>query len=157
MGAREEILKRIERKQAEVRDLEALIRDANTYVQTMQEALRLLPKDQADGSPAPIKLRQNSTVAKVHEILLKAGRPLHISDILKALGKPVDKKTRSSLSGTIGAYVREGKVFTRPEPNTFGLIQAKDEESREGEEREGEEEEDELPLKHATLNGVNRD
>jgi hypothetical protein len=30
---------------------------------------------------------------------------------------------RSALSGSIAAYVRKGEIFTRPAPNTFGLLE----------------------------------
>jgi hypothetical protein len=55
--------------------------------------------------------------------LKAAGAPLTIVDILKAVGKPQDKKHRISLAGTLSGYARDGKVFTKTAPNTFGLIE----------------------------------
>jgi hypothetical protein len=48
---------------------------------------------------------------------------MHITEILKALNEPVDKKHRLSLSGSLSSYVRNSQIFTRPAPNTFGLIE----------------------------------
>lgn len=131
MGAREEIQKRIEKKRGEIGALETEIlslrtqvREAASYVQALEDALKLLPRDGGDfTAPAPQDpiLRPGSAVAKVKDLLEKAGRPMHINELLTALGKPLDTTTRSGLSGSISAYVRDGKIFTRPAPNTFGL------------------------------------
>jgi hypothetical protein len=58
--------------------------------------------------------------------LRKAGKPLHITDILKGIGKTTSKKDRVSLSGSLGWYVRRNEIFTRPAPNTFGLKEMED-------------------------------
>jgi hypothetical protein len=47
------------------------------------------------------------------------------AEILKALGKPSDKEHRMSLAGTLSGYARDGKVFTKTAPNTFGLLEFK--------------------------------
>jgi hypothetical protein len=48
---------------------------------------------------------------------------MHINEILKALGSPVDSKHKLSLGGSLANYVRKGQIFTRPAPNTFGLLE----------------------------------
>jgi hypothetical protein len=62
-------------------------------------------------------------VAKARDAILKAGRPLHVSEILTVIGKPDEKEGRISLGGSLSSYVRKGEVFTRPDPNTFGLVE----------------------------------
>ena len=52
-----------------------------------------------------------------------SGKPLHISDLLVALGKETDHDNRAALSGSLSAYVRKHEIFTRPAPNTFGLVE----------------------------------
>jgi len=84
--------------------------------------LRFLPKDANQEDTA---LRPGTALASAKEALEKAGRPMHISEILKAINKPVDKKNRLSLSGSLASYVRNGQIFRRPAPNTFALIEAK--------------------------------
>jgi hypothetical protein len=68
-------------------------------------------------------LRAGSEVARAREAILKAAKPLHVDEILKALGKPVNHNNKASLSGSIATYVRKHMVFSRPAPNTFGLIE----------------------------------
>src|SRR5687767_8758672 len=120
MGLREEFLKRIEKKQQEIMELGLQIREATAYVQALQDTLRLLPKDASQPQQA---LRPGTGVAKAREAIKKAGKPMHISDILKAIGFPVDKSHRLSLSGSLAGYVRREEIFTRPAPNTFGLVE----------------------------------
>lgn len=58
-------------------------------------------------------------MAKARDALLKEAKPLHIDDLLKAIGKT--KEHKASVSGSLGNYVRKNEIFTRPAPNTFGL------------------------------------
>jgi hypothetical protein len=120
MGLREELEKRIERKQSEIRDYEDRIREAKAYLQGLQDTLKLIPKDEALGGDG-IVLRHGSNIGKAREALKIAGRPLHITEILKAINQPTDKRHRLALGGSLAAYVRRNLIFTRPAPNTFGL------------------------------------
>ena len=45
MGLRENFQKLIERKQAEIRELEVRIREAQSYLQALQDSAKLLPKE----------------------------------------------------------------------------------------------------------------
>jgi hypothetical protein len=126
MGLREDIQKRIEKKQQELADREMAfaIERASTaaYIQAMQDMLKSLPRDPGDARSANLVLRPGSAMAQAREAIQKVGKPLHISDILRAIGRPVDKETRTSIGGSISNYVRRGEVFTRTAPNTFGLV-----------------------------------
>lgn len=125
MGIRENFQKLIERKQAEIRELEMRIREAHSYLQALQDSAKLLPKD-ADNklvASSGTGLRPGTALAKVRDIIKESGAPMHVNDILVSLGSPVDVKHRVSLVGTLGSYSRKGKVFTRTAPNTFGLIE----------------------------------
>lgn len=123
MGVRENFQKLIERKQGEIRELEIQLREAQAYLQALQDSYRFLPKDTENNGPVhqEIELRAGSTLAKVRDILKHKGSPAHVNEILQILGKNVDTQTKVSLVGTLGSYSRKGKVFTRPAPNTFGL------------------------------------
>ena len=124
MKFRDDLLKRIERKELEIRDLEKQLAAANAYLQALQETIRLLPKEPLGSFTSPAQvLRPGSAVAKAREAILKAGKPLHITELLKALGRPIDKNSRVSLSGSLSGYVKRNEIFTRPAPNTFGLIE----------------------------------
>ena len=62
-------------------------------------------------------------LAKTRDLLRHSGKALPIAEILKLLGKPLDKKHRISLAGTLSSYARKGRVFTKTGPNIFGLIE----------------------------------
>ena len=125
MGARESLQKLIDRKLAEIDKLEQQLGEARVYLQAIQDAFRLLPKE--GGTQAATKeLRPGFVLAQVQEFLKREGAPQHISTILQFLGKPLDKQSRVSLSGSLGGYVKERRIFTRTGPNTFGLIEFED-------------------------------
>jgi|SRR5579862_7963205 len=119
MHVREQFQKLIDRKQQEIRELELQIDKANAYVQALQDSMRFLPRDNGQDDSA---LRPGTALAAARDILQASTQPMHITDILKAMNKPTDKKNRLSLSGSLSTYVRNGQIFTRPAPNTFGLL-----------------------------------
>src|SRR5438128_11580758 len=123
MGLREELQRKIDKKSQEIAEAEKHIELERSYLQGMMDMLKMIPAnhDSSVQGTKSITLRHGSEVAKAREAILKAGKPLHISDILNALNKPLS--TRTGLAGSLSAYVRDGKIFTRPEPNTFGLIE----------------------------------
>lgn len=122
MAVREEFQKRIERKQQEIRDLETKIREANAYLQALLDSMKWLPREESLANGNQL-LRPGTTLAKAQEAIQKSGHPMHVADILKAIGKPTDRKNRVSLGGSLSGYVRRKEIFTRPAPNTFGLIE----------------------------------
>jgi hypothetical protein len=124
MGVREQFQKMIDRKGEEIKDLELQIEKARTYIQALQDSMRLLPKDLAPGDQLQT-LRPGTALAKAQDVLKAEGKAMHITDLLKAMGKPTDKRNRLSLSGSISTYVRNGQIFSRPAPNTFGLLDLK--------------------------------
>ena len=135
MGLRKELKRKIEKKNDEVeklrarrsehlekcRELLTQILEGKSYIQALQEALKLVPRE--DPSEAALELRKGSALSAARDAILAAGKPLHINDLLAALGKALDHGSRSALSGSLAAYVRNNEVFTRPAPNTFGLIE----------------------------------
>ncbi len=131
MGIRENLQKLVAKKLEEISSLELKIKEANAYIQGLQDSIKLLPRDASNG--AEYTLRDGSALAKTRDVLKAAGAPLPIADILKALGTPQDKKHRISLAGTLSGYARDGKVFTKTAPNTFGLIEFRTVQSNEDE------------------------
>lgn len=120
MNLKRRLEERIQRKEKEIQQLEAQIGEAKAYIQGLQDTLKMLPREKGE---TEITIRSNSLPGKALQALRKAGKPLHIKDLLKALGQEVTRKNRSSLSGSLGAYVRQNEIFTRPSPNTFGLTE----------------------------------
>jgi len=120
MNFRQELVKRIKKKELEIAELKSQLDKAEAYLQGLNDSFRLFPKEDGEIT-AEGKLRPNSDLAKARDVLKKASTPLHITKLLEAMGKPVTKSSRVSLSGSLSAYARKGEIFTRPAPNTFGL------------------------------------
>ncbi len=121
--SRRRIDERIARKEEEIKELEMKLREARAYVQALQDVAKLMPRESLEGtsSEGDAVLRAGSSVAEARDAIKAAGRPLHILDILKVLGKEPTRNNRAAVSGSLAAYVRRGEIFTRPRPNTFGL------------------------------------
>lgn len=121
MSIRDQFKKLLDRKEQEIIEIELQLEKAKTYVQAIQDSMRLLPKDSSEPDMEQM-LRPGTALARSREVLKSAGRPMHITEILKAINQPLDKNHKISLSGSLSAYVRNGQIFTRPAPNTFGLL-----------------------------------
>src|SRR5712692_8203271 len=114
MGLREELQKRIDKKQQEIQEFRLKIREGEAYIQGLQDTVKLLPRDAAGAGPSDVVLRPGTLLAKTRDAIKQAGKPLYINDILKAIGRPTDKNNRVALSGSLSVYVKKGQVFTRP-------------------------------------------
>lgn len=123
MELRRDIQKKIDRKRQEIQDLHVKLKETESYVQALEDTLKMLPRDGANDGGAEKFLRAGSNLALARDAIRDAGRPLHVKEILTALGRPLDRPNRAGLSGSIGAYVRKGEIFTRPAPNTYGLVE----------------------------------
>src|SRR5437899_815748 len=64
----------------------------------------------------------NSSVGLARKVLLKAGTPLPIDVLLGVLAADGHGVNKATLVGQLARYVQKNKVFTRPEPSTYGLI-----------------------------------
>jgi hypothetical protein len=123
MGLLYDLKKRIDRKKQEIADLEGKIREAKAYLQALEDTVKVLPKDGDLSSTSDSKLRANSMVAQARDVLKRSGTPMHVTKLLEAMGRATSKKNKTSLSGSLSQYVRRQDIFTRPEANTFGLIE----------------------------------
>ena len=126
MGFREDLRHRIEKKRIEVATLEEKLKETEIYLRALEDTLKLLPHEEGESSDVTSVttsvMREGTRIARAREILQKSGHPMHISELLTAMSLPIDNNTRAALSGSLGSYVRKGEVFTRPAPNTFGLV-----------------------------------
>lgn len=121
MNITKELDKKIDKKRQEILDLERQLGEGRAYLAALEDARKLLPKEAA--SRQDFVLRPGTDLADAQAALKKEGKALRIEELLQRIGKPPDKKNRVSLSGSLATYVRDGKIFTRPAPNTFGLIE----------------------------------
>ena len=126
MGARENLQKLADKKQAEVDQLERQIDDARVYLQAIQDSIRALPRDlpNTDRQSEEAVLRPGTALFRAKEAIEANGAPMHITMLLKVLGVENTKAARVSLVGSLGTYVRRNVIFTRPGPNIFGLVGA---------------------------------
>lgn len=132
MNQRRKIEERLRKKEAEILYFRAQIKETEIYIQALQDVLKLLPRDGGEDTSPRTVLRPGSIVAKARELIITQGKPLHINEILAAQGREATREAKAALAGSISAYVRRGEIFTRPAPNTFGLME----------------------MSHATVNGV---
>ena len=123
MKARRDIERRIDKEQQNITELKSQIELAESFIKGLQEALKMLPKDD-NGKPRKGKgaLRSGSDMAKIRDLITQSGKPLRIEEIIIGLGKPDTKANRMSISGSLGRYVRKGEIFNRVGPNQFSLI-----------------------------------
>ena len=122
MSSRKAVEKMVENAEAEIAGFRKKIELKEAYIQGLKDTMRHLPKS-AEKTNGKASLRPDSDIAKAREIILKEGKPMHIAEIIKRLGKELTKQNRASLSSYIGSFVRRGEYFTRPAPNTFGVVE----------------------------------
>lgn len=112
----------IRKKEEQIQELEGQLREAKAYLQALQDMFRFMPKE-VGGTQAHELLRPGSAMSKARNAIRQAGRPLHISEIVTAIGKENTKRNRISLGGSLAGYVRKRAIFARSAPNTFALIE----------------------------------
>ncbi len=122
MAVLQQYQKLIEKKRLEVDALRTQLTAAEAYIEAMQDAIKLLPKE-LNGDGATFQLREGSKLAKVRDLLAENGKAMHINQILAGIGDSPDTKARVALTGSLGQYAREGKTFTKEGPNEFGLLE----------------------------------
>ncbi len=101
-------------------EIEMKLREEKIYLNALQDTLKLAPGSNGNAN-GNAELRTGSLVALAREILRKAGKPMHVREILKDMEKEATRNNRVSLSGSIGGYIRRNQIFTKTAPNTFGL------------------------------------
>lgn len=122
MTERKKIEDRLRRKLSEIAALEEKLRSAKIYLAALKDVMKIY--EGTDEPPEFIaKLRNGSAVAQARDVILARGVPVHLDDLIVAMGKPLTQSAKSSLVGSLAAYVRQNEIFTRTAPNTFGLIE----------------------------------
>lgn len=122
MSDRKAIEERIHRKTNEIATLEEKLKAAKVYIKAMRDVLVIMDKE-APEEAVETKLRRGSLVDQAREIILERDTPVHIDDLLRAMGKEVTREAKGSLNGSLAAYVRNREIFVRTAPATYGLIE----------------------------------
>jgi hypothetical protein len=112
---------RFRKKKAEIAALEDKLRTAKAYLAALTDILKLDGSDASEA--AEVKLREGSAAAQARAIIKARGEPVHIDVLLRDMGKEVTRDSKASLAGSLAAYVRRDEIFSRPAPNTYGLIE----------------------------------
>lgn len=90
--------------------------------------LRALRRLRRSAEPHPVSdsgepVKSMSHTQIVYDILLHAGRPLHIAEILTLVAKHHNlKMDRESIVSALAKRVARRDRFVRTAPNTFGLL-----------------------------------
>jgi hypothetical protein len=121
MSEHRKIEDRLRKKEQEVAALEDKLRAGRIYIQALRDILKMLGDGNESESETDSILRSGSAVDQARSVIIERKKPVHIDDILAALGRDVTREAKASLTSSLAAYVRRGEIFTRPAPNTFGL------------------------------------
>lgn len=113
MTDRHLIENRLRHKELEIQHLEARLREAKGYARALRELLGLEPAS------------DRSMVEEARDIIRDKGHSVHITELLRVMGKEVTRENRVSLTGALSAYVRRGDIFAKVGPNQFTLIELK--------------------------------
>jgi len=122
MGMKDKLEDKINRKQQEILEFQSKIREAQAYIQALQDAAKLLPREEARNGGGEAALRPGGSAHKAFQALRSAGKPLHVTEILKAIGMPNSKNNRLALGGTLARYARNKEIFAKTAPNTFTVL-----------------------------------
>ena len=126
MSTRKEIERLIEKKEQERAEHLRQAEHAGVYIQALKDTLKRIPVDPLDVTAPKVKLRAGSDLEKVQNVIRKAGKPIHINLIIASMGEAGKAFVGPKFNGLVGSltgYAKKGRVFTRPEPNTFGLVE----------------------------------
>ena len=115
-------LKEIQSFKDEILEYEMRIREAEAFIAGIRETLKVIPAEEK-ALNAGAQIRPGTDIAKVRDVLREHGSPLRIEEILNKMGKELTKGNRQAVSGQLSQNYRQGRVFTRPHPNTFGLLE----------------------------------
>jgi hypothetical protein len=113
----EEKIKQLHQK---MRELELDERDHQLHLGGLMSALKIIGK--SPSAPKQQDLREGTEVSRVRDIIKEANTPLHINAITEKLGE-TGREKRLSLSGTLNSYAKDGRVFSKAGPNTYGLLE----------------------------------
>jgi hypothetical protein len=125
MGVRDDYLRRIEKKRAEVEAIRTTLRLEERYLEAMLDAYKIMPRAGEDGNGAgrPSGLRKGSNTGKAYIALKRTGHALHVKDLVEAMGLKVSRTITQGLASSLRAYVNKNEIFTKPAPNTYGLVE----------------------------------
>ena len=124
---------------------------AEAYIDAMEDALKLVERTNSAATTTrkrrPVdSFRKGSLPAKAFPVLRQAGQQKHVVQLLEAMGVSVTLNNKRALASSLSAYARKGEIFTRPAPNTFGLVEFADSDEAGSESKDDSTEESAEPI-----------
>ena len=103
----------------EIDEVKAAVFDA---IEVSLEAQLKAVKRLRAGPPQPRAREGTSQIQMVHDVLRRAGKPLHVKEIIERVEKAHGiKLDRESIVSTLVKKVNRGDRFVRTDKNVFGL------------------------------------
>lgn len=89
---------------------------------SLEAQLKAVRRLRAGPREAKATRKGTSQIDMVHDVLRRAGKPLHISEIIERVQKLHGLELeRESIVSTLTKKVNRGSRFVRPDKNVFGL------------------------------------
>ena len=114
--------KQLEVLESQFESLKSQIIELRYHLEGLREAHTIIVRELASSGIKTVEFKSGSDAERVYTFLRGHGKPAHIREIANALGKTA-AADRVAIASKLSWYFRKGKVFTRPEPNVFGLLE----------------------------------
>jgi len=135
MELKAKLQKQIDKKMAEITERDSQIsalqaendRD-NAFIQGVQESIKAIPdellctetKRRQSKSRA---VKAGSSSEKALTALRELGKPTHINELAVKMGSSISQEAIKNIASSLRQSANNERIFTRPAPNTFGLIE----------------------------------
>ena len=130
MAAAEAFMQRKRDELRKARQRVERLEDALRHYEEVYNVMNGVPSSGSSGVSGDGTVKSGSQAEKVIRVLSDAGEPVHINEIMARMGIECTMSAKNSLAGSLSRYVRQGQIFTRPAPGTFGLIEWEEPESQ---------------------------
>ena len=94
----------------------------NAFEIALEAQLRAIRRAKSEGNLEPRREKSTSQIEMVHDVLRRAGKPLHISEILDRVEKLHGRRLdRESIVSSLVKKIARGDRFVRTDKNVFTL------------------------------------
>ena len=94
----------------------------NAFEIALEAQLRAVRRAKTKGAVEPIREQGTSQIDIVHDVLRRAGKPLHISEILDRVEKLHGRRLdRESVVSSLVKKIARGDRFVRTDKNVFAV------------------------------------
>lgn len=94
----------------------------NAFEIALEAQLRAIRRAKSGGESAPRRDKSTSQIEMVHDVLRRAGKSLHISEILDRVEKVHGRRLdRESVVSSLVKKIARGDRFVRTDKNVFAL------------------------------------